>query len=274
MAELRAAGQSVGFVPTMGALHAGHCSLIDAARAECDAVVVSIFVNPTQFAPTEDLSQYPRPIEADLAACAECDVAVVFTPTPDEMYTDGAGGGLTTIAVAQLGEGLCGRSRPTHFDGVCTVVAKLLNLVGPDVLYLGQKDFQQAAILKRMVADLDFPVRVNVCPIVREASGLALSSRNVYLDEEIRKKFAPKIYECLQVLAKKISDSAPSGAELRDFADSFFAECTPVFELEYLELLDAETLKPPANKGRNRVLVIAGCFGKTRLIDNVLIECD
>ena len=272
-AVLRSAGQSVGFVPTMGALHAGHCSLIDAARAGCDAVVVSIFVNPTQFAPGEDLSAYPRPLADDLAVCEQRGVAVVFTPTPEEMYpASGATGGLTTVTVPALTDGLCGASRPTHFAGVCTVVAKLLNQVQPDVLYLGQKDFQQAAILKRMIADLDFPVRVCVCPIVREASGLALSSRNVYLDEKIRKNQAPQIHRILEHLREKIVESSPLAAQLRAEAEEFLAANAPEFRLDYFEIVDPETLETTANTGSNVLVAIAGCFGDTRLIDNTLIE--
>ncbi len=272
MAAIRAGGKSVGFVPTMGALHAGHCSLIDAARAECDVVVVSIFVNPTQFAPGEDLSVYPRPIEADLTACQERGVAVVFTPTQEEMYPPReAASAPMTASISRLADALCGRSRPTHFAGVCTVVAKLLNQVQPDVLYLGQKDFQQAAILKQMIADLNFSVRVNVCPIVREVSGLALSSRNVYLDEKIRKNQAPQLHQLLQRLSKKILESSPSVAQLRAEADEFLAANAPDFQLDYLEFVDSETLIGPVNKGRNGLVAIAGRFGQTRLIDNVLV---
>ena len=174
----RAKGKTVGLVPTMGALHAGHVSLIDAARAQCHYVVATIFVNPTQFAPTEDLGAYPRTPEADLKACRDHGADAVFTPGVAEMYPPEA---LTDVRVRTISERLCGHDRPVHFGGVCTVVAKLFNIIPADKAFFGQKDFQQTVVIRRMAADLNFPVQIVVCPTVREADGLAMSSRNVYL---------------------------------------------------------------------------------------------
>ncbi|MFB3893645.1 MAG: pantoate--beta-alanine ligase [Phycisphaerae bacterium] len=196
----RKAGKTVGLVPTMGALHAGHASLIDAARKATGFVVVSIFVNPTQFGPNEDFSRYPRTPEKDLALCRKHGADAVFIPSVEEMYPAGAGtrGPMTTVSIKELGDHLCGASRPGHFTGVCTVVSKLFNIVQPDRAFFGAKDYQQATIIRRMAADLDFPVEIVVCPTVREPDGLAMSSRNAYLSPEHRGQ-APALHAALRL---------------------------------------------------------------------------
>ena len=200
VSQARAAGKTVGFVPTMGALHVGHVSLINAAAARCDFVVVSIFVNPTQFGPGEDFEKYPRPVEKDLALCQENGVDAVFAPSPAEMYPRQ---NLTWVTVEKVSEPLCGRFRPGHFRGVATVCTKLFNIVGADAAFFGQKDAQQVAVIQRMVADLNMPLEIVVCPTVREPDGLAISSRNQYLSPQERKE-ATVIYRALQRSAELI----------------------------------------------------------------------
>jgi len=268
VAEARVRGESVGLVPTMGALHAGHLSLIDAARDDGGLVVVSIFVNPTQFGPTEDLAKYPRTPEADLAACEAHGVDLVFMPQAATMY---AGGGLTEVTVRQLSATLCGRRRPGHFPGVCTVVAKLFNIVQPDRAYFGAKDYQQAVILRRMAADLNFPVRIKVCPTVREADGLAMSSRNAYLDADQRNQ-AVALIESLRLAEGMIRCSRPPAREVIAAVRSHIAGRAPAGEIDYVQAVDPVTLQDVATTDRPVLLAVAVRIGKARLIDNMLVD--
>ncbi|HEX6603089.1 MAG TPA: pantoate--beta-alanine ligase, partial [Solirubrobacterales bacterium] len=275
-ADLRAAvaaakreGQTVGLVPTMGYLHEGHLSLIRAARAECDLVVMSLFVNPTQFGPGEDLDRYPRDEERDLRLAGEAGADLVFAPSVGEVYPEGAattvevGGSLTNVL-----DGDPSRRGPEHFRGVTTVVAKLFNIVDPDVAFFGQKDAQQAVVIRRMVRDLDFPVRIEVLPTVREPDGLALSSRNAYLEPSDRER-ATALSRALAIAADAIrSSSLESGLEAADRELQ-----SAGIEPEYLEARDAETLEPVGALGDRPVLVlVAAQVGAARLIDNVLIK--
>jgi pantoate--beta-alanine ligase len=275
-AELRAAleeprrrGQTIGLVPTMGFLHEGHLSLLRAARAECDVVVMSLFVNPTQFGPGEDLDRYPRDEERDLRLAGEAGVDLVYAPATEEVYPSGfattveVGGGLTSVL-----DGDPARRGPGHFRGVTTVVAKLLNLVGPDVAYFGQKDAQQALVVRRMATDLDFPARIEVLPTVREPDGLAMSSRNAYLGAAERER-ATALSRALAAAEREAnagSLSAGLDAARRELESAGI-------EPEYLEARDAERLEPVAEMNGRAVLVaVAARVGGARLIDNVLIE--
>ncbi len=275
-AELRAAlalarreGRSIGLVPTMGYLHEGHLSLLRGARAECDLVVMSLFVNPAQFGPGEDLDRYPRDEERDLRLAAEAGVDFVYAPPVDEVYPEGfethveVEGGLTAVL-----DGDPSRRGPEHFRGVTTVVAKLFNTVQPDVAYFGQKDAQQVAVIRRMVADLDIPVRIEVLPIVREADGLAMSSRNAYLD--------PRAREQATALSRALS-AAETTAVAGGLDAALEAARTELraagVEPEYLEARDAESLIPVAEPdGRPVLIAVAAEVGGARLIDNVLIQ--
>jgi pantoate--beta-alanine ligase len=270
LAPLRREGRTIGLVPTMGFLHDGHVSLLHAARAECDIVVMSLFVNPTQFGPNEDLATYPRDEAHDLRLASEAGTDFVFAPQVAEIYPDGATtavevtGGLTSVL-----DGDPERRGSSHFRGVTTIVAKLFNIVGPDVAYFGQKDAQQAAVIKRMVRDLDFPLRVEVMPTVREEDGLAMSSRNVYLEPADRVR-AVAISRALaaceqQALALDSLDAGLAAARIELAAAAI--------EPEYLEARDAETLEPVEGIAGRRVLVaVAAQVGGARLIDNVVIE--
>ena len=264
------AGIKIGFVPTMGYLHDGHLSLVREARKRVGkngVVVVSIYVNPTQFAPTEDLSKYPRDLKCDLQMCRAEGVDVVFTPGDAEMYPGKSEGKYSTYVVEEnLGCVMEGSARPVHFRGVTTVVAKLFNLVLPDVSVFGQKDFQQAAIIKRMVADLNFPVQIVVAPTRREADGLAMSSRNKYLDAEQRAQ-AVILFHSLQAAKAAVAKNAMPAARLRkDLAE--FITAAPLARLDYVEFFDPETLQPVAQVKRGAHMALAVYFGKTRLIDN------
>jgi pantoate--beta-alanine ligase len=257
----------VGLVPTMGALHVGHLSLIEAARKDCGFVVVSIFVNPTQFAPGEDFEKYPRPIEADLAACEKAGVDLVFAPGPAEMYPCE---NVTWVSVEKLTEGLCGRFRPGHFRGVATVCAKLFNIVGPDAAYFGRKDAQQAVVIRRMVTDLNMPLRIVVCPTVREADGLAVSSRNRYLTPEQRRD-ATALYrsleKCRRMVDAGIKDAAQIITEMRKILNR-----TPSIRIEYVSIVDAGTLEEIEKVTGNVLVAVAAKLGAARLIDNIVIE--
>ena len=257
----------LGFVPTMGALHAGHLSLVRAARRQCESVAVSIFVNPTQFGPDEDFCSYPRTFERDRGLLEQEGVPILFVPSTEEIYPPGS---TTFVEVKGLSEKLCGRSRPGHFRGVATVVAKLFNIVQPDFAFFGQKDAAQAVIIRRMVRDLDFDVQVMVCPIVREPDGLALSSRNAYLDPQQRKQ-ATVLYRSLmrvQFLADRgESDSARLIAAA---LDEFKQE--PEVRLDYFEIVDRETLDPVANTSQGALVAVAAFVGTTRLIDNIVLH--
>jgi pantoate--beta-alanine ligase len=264
--EARAFGgaRPLGLVPTMGYLHEGHLSLVRRARAECAAVVLSVFVNPMQFAPSEDLDRYPRDEERDLALAREAGVDAVFTPPAREMYPEGF---TTEVRVRGLEDVLEGAARPGHFAGVATVLAKLLNIVGPDRIYMGQKDAQQAVVVGRMISDLDFPARLVVCPTVREPDGLAMSSRNVYLDPEQR--------SAATVLSRALTTARESRNREPEVLEGTVREVVatePLVELEYVAANDAGSLGP-ATPGTGEVLLsLAARVGKTRLIDNVIIR--
>lgn len=263
----RRRGERIGLVPTMGALHEGHRSLLRTARAETDFVVVSIFVNPTQFGPGEDYRAYPRPLEDDLAVCREEDLDLVFAPSAEEMYAADA---TTTVHVADLTETMCGRFRPGHFDGVTTVVAKLLNIVGPDVAYFGEKDAQQLAVVRRMVRDLNVPVEVRACPLVRAEDGLAVSSRNAYL--------SPQEREQARVLGRALSEAREAIlAGERDAARIVEAvrgriEKTEGVALQYVTVVDPDTLEDIETIGEKVLVALAAEVGEARLIDNILLR--
>ncbi|MCX6037440.1 MAG: pantoate--beta-alanine ligase [Chloroflexi bacterium] len=268
--ELRSARrilpEPVGFVPTMGTLHAGHISLVQAARAECASVAASIFVNPTQFGPTEDLARYPRDLPRDLALLEAAGVDLVWTPTPEVMYPSDF---QTWVEVEGLTRPLEGELRPGHFRGVTTVVAKLFNAVGPDKAYFGQKDAQQAAVIRRMTKDLDFPIEIVVCPTLREADGLAMSSRNTYLNPDERQA-ATVLFRALSA-AKSAYDSGERDAEkLRALVrDTVNAE--PLARLQYVSCADDDTLEELTQVTGKALLSMAVYVGKTRLIDNFVM---
>lgn len=269
-AELDAArrdGRSVGLVPTMGYLHEGHLSLARAAAAHCDLVVMTIFVNPLQFAPTEDLATYPRDPEGDATKAGSAGVTLLFAPSLDEMYPQGRDAVLTGVSVPELSSVMEGASRRTHFGGVCTVVAKLFNIVGACRAYFGEKDFQQLAIVRRMADDLSFPVEVVGCPIVREHDGLAMSSRNVYLTEEER-RVAPVLHRALRLGAAAIATGTTDAEEVRTLMRSEI-QAAPLGELDYVEVADPDTLAPLSVAGERARLFGALRFGRARLIDNV-----
>jgi len=266
VAEARAAGRRIALVPTMGYLHAGHVSLLDRARELGDFVVLSIFVNPLQFGPTEDLDRYPRNLEGDLALAAGRGVELVFAPPATEMYPNGEPA--VHVVPGALAERLCGATRPGHFRGVLTVVAKLFGIVQPDVAVFGQKDLQQAVLIRRMAADLDIPVAVEVAPIVREADGLAMSSRNVYLSAEERER-ALALWRGLErargLYAAGESDAATLRAALRS------AISVEGVEGEYAEVVDPRTLETVVRAVPGSVMAVAARVGKTRLIDNAIL---
>ena len=266
----RAAGSSVGLVPTMGYLHQGHLSLAGAAAAECDVVVMTIFVNPLQFAPEEDLASYPRDPEGDAAKAESAGVSILFSPAESEMYPSGRDAVMTGVEVAGLSSVMEGVARRTHFGGVCTVVAKLFNIVGPCRAYFGEKDFQQLAIVRRMAADLSFPVEVVGCPIVREPDGLAMSSRNVYLTPEER-KVAPVLQRALRLGAAAIRTGTTDADEVRTLMRSEVQAAT-LGELDYVEVADPTTLEPLSVADEHARLFVAVRFGRARLIDNVAVD--
>jgi pantoate--beta-alanine ligase len=260
----RCAGHSVGFVPTMGYLHDGHASLMRAARAETEVVVASIFVNPLQFGAGEDLAAYPRDLARDAALAAESGVDVLFTPTLDEMYPTPV---LTTVSVGQVSEPLEGAARPTHFAGVATVVTKLFSIVGPCRAYFGAKDFQQVAVVRRLVRDLSLPVEVVACPTRREPDGLAMSSRNVYLTPDERAA-APVVHRALRAGAAAIGAGTRDPAEVRELMAAII-EAEPLAQLDYAEVVDADSFTVPDPLVGNLRLLAAVRFGRARLIDNV-----
>jgi len=264
-------GQTIGLVPTMGALHAGHTSLMDAARQACGFVVVSIFVNPTQFGPNEDFARYPRSLEQDIEMCAAKGVDLVFAPDAKTIFPPGF---RTFIEVSQLQDVLCGASRPGHFRGVATVVLKLFNIVQPDLGFFGQKDAQQVRILQQMISDLNVPVRIVVCPIVREPDGLALSSRNQYLDSDQRHQ-ATVLYQSLEDVRERVQGGERSAAVLIGAIRARIEAARGARasgRLEYVAAVDADSLQP-LERIQGRVLIaLAVWFGSTRLIDNVVLE--
>lgn len=265
----RSEGKKIGLVPTMGALHIGHISLMEAAVKDCDFVVVSIFVNQTQFGPGEDFEKYPRPIEKDLDICRKAGVDLIFAPTAQEMYP---GKNLTWVEVEKLTEPLCGRSRPGHFRGVTTVCTKLFNIVLPDVAFFGQKDAQQAIVISRMVADLNMPLKIVICPTVREPSGLAVSSRNQYLTARQRKD-AANIYKSLQkcrdMIKSSVSQSETIIAEMRQILQQI-----PDVSIEYINIVNAETLEDIDTITGRVLAAVAVKISSTRLIDNILLDSD
>lgn len=263
----RQTGKSIGLVPTMGALHAGHQSLITAARGACDVVVVSIFVNPTQFGPQEDLEAYPRPMEADLNRCRELGVDLVFHPPVSEVY---ASRNLTWVTVDELTEPLCGQRRPGHFRGVTTVCAKLFNMVQPDKAYFGQKDAQQSLVVRRMVADLNMPLEIIVCPTQREDDGLALSSRNAYLRPEERRQ-APILYRSLQACRDRIRAGERDCRVLEQHLHTDLTQAS-LATVDYAAILDAASLKPMERVRGQVLLAVAVCMPSARLIDNIVVD--
>jgi pantoate--beta-alanine ligase len=268
LGSIRREGRTIGLVPTMGYLHEGHLSLLRAARAECDVVVMSLFVNPAQFGSGEDLDRYPRDEQRDAELAEQAGVDLIYAPSTEDVYPDGY---TTYVEVEGLTEVLCGdpaRRGPGHFHGVTTVVAKLFNTVQPDIAYFGQKDAQQAIVIQRMVRDLEFPVRIRVLPIVREEDGLALSSRNAYLDAENRKRAA-----ALSRALGAAQESARGGSLAEALAEAKRQLSEAGIEPEYLEARDAENLSPVAElNGRPVLVAVAARIGGARLIDNVLIE--
>lgn len=262
----RRAGLAIGAVPTMGALHEGHLSLVRRARAENDRVVVTIFVNPLQFGPNEDYNRYPRDLDGDAALVASTGADVIFAPPVNEMYPEPP---LTSVDVAGISEGLCGASRPGHFRGVATVVSKLLHITLPDRAYFGQKDAQQLAVIRRMVRDLNFPVAVIGCPVVREADGLAMSSRNRYLGPAERQA-ATVLSRALRHAAGLVAGGVRDADQLRSAMREMTA-AEPLARLDYADVVDAETIQPltQLSPGRPALLALAVRIGTTRLIDNL-----
>jgi pantoate--beta-alanine ligase len=265
------AGIKIGFVPTMGYLHAGHLSLVKRARqavGKNGKVVVSIYVNPTQFAPTEDLSKYPRDLKRDLKMCRAADVDVVFTPGDDAMYPGKAEGRYSTyVAEEKLSPSMEGASRPTHFRGVTTVVAKLFNIVLPDVAVFGQKDIQQAMVIRRMAADLNFPLKIAVAPTRRETDGLAMSSRNKYLTGNLRRE-ATVLWRAIQTAEAVVKKSKTISAGKLKADLKKLIETEPDAKLDYVEFFEPETLSPVFKVRRGSHMALAVFIGKTRLIDN------
>jgi pantoate--beta-alanine ligase len=265
IAAAKKAGKRVGFVPTMGALHEGHLSLIRRASKENDMVAVSIFVNPTQFGPKEDFKKYPRPFAKDARLAKSAGADIIFNPSAGEMYPSGY---QTYVEVGKIAQGLCGASRPGHFHGVATIVNKLFNAVPADKAYFGQKDYQQVQVIKHMVRDLNIAVQVVTCPIIREQDGLAMSSRNQYLNTEERKS-ATCLYEALKVakamIKSKIKDAGKIKKEIRNIIESNL-----LATVDYIEIVNAETLQPVKKVKGKVVIALAVYTGKTRLIDNMV----
>ncbi|HBR15456.1 MAG TPA: pantoate--beta-alanine ligase [Candidatus Omnitrophica bacterium] len=259
--------KKIGFVPTMGALHDGHRSLLKKCRRENNLVVLSIFVNPQQFAPHEDYAQYPRDKKKDELLAKKENVDIIFYPSEEIMYPKGY---LSYVTVESISDLLCGKSRPGHFKGVATIVAKLLNCVSPDILYLGQKDAQQAYILKKMIADLNFPVKVKICPIIRENDGLAMSSRNRYLTQQERKE-APILFQSLQEAKRKILAGERNLITISRLMESNIKRYSHG-KLDYIECVDPGTLAPLAQIQKKFMIALAVKLGKTRLIDNIIIQ--
>ena len=264
VAAARRAGRRIAFVPTMGALHAGHAALVRAARRASGFVVVSVFVNPTQFGPKEDFARYPRTLPADQKLCTEAGAHLIFAPSPKEMYPEGFS---TWVEVKELDRELDGPARPGHFRGVCTVVAKLFHLLSPDAAVFGEKDFQQLAIIRRMVRDLNFPIEIIGAPTVREADGLACSSRNRYLSPSERQQ-APVLQRGLQEARRLVAQGERSPEAVLAAARRVI-EAAPLARIDYLEIVNAGTLQTVTETGNDSVIVVAAFFGQTRLIDNL-----
>jgi pantoate--beta-alanine ligase len=265
----RIRGQRLGLVPTMGALHEGHLSLVRAAQTQSDTVAVSIFVNPTQFGPTEDLSKYPRQFERDCRLLEQEGVDLLFAPSVEEIYPR-SNEAVTWIVVEGLSEKLDGRSRPGHFQGVTTIVAKLFNIIQPEAAFFGQKDAAQLAIIRRMVRDLNLPIQIVACPIVREPDGLAMSSRNAYLNPEERVR-ALALQEALQQVARRFQTGERTAGALISTAKEVFAR-QPHVRLDYCEIVDPETLESVERISQETLVAVAAYVGSTRLIDNLLLN--
>lgn len=265
--EWRKQGLSVGLVPTMGYLHEGHKSLIDAAVKDNDRVVVSIFVNPTQFAPNEDLETYPRDMERDSALCEQAGAALIFHPEPSEMYLETYS---TFVDMRTLTNVLCGKTRPIHFSGVCTVVSKLFHIVQPDRAYFGQKDAQQLAVIRHMVEDLNFDIEIVGCPIIREEDGLAKSSRNTYLNPEERKQ-AVILNQALIAGRSMIEAGEKDAQKVKDKIREMI-ETMPLAKIDYVEMVDFKTFEEVREIKGNLLTAVAVYIGKTRLIDNFIID--
>ena len=263
----RLKGKRLGLVPTMGALHEGHLSLVRAAKAQSDVVAASIFVNPTQFAPNEDFNKYPRAFERDCELLEKEGVDLLFAPSLEEMYPQKP---ITYVTVEGLSDKLCGRSRPGHFRGVTTVVAKLFHIIEPDVAFFGQKDLVQLTLIRRMVRDLNFPVEIVGCPIVREPDGLAMSSRNAYLSPEQRRQ-ALVLYRSLTRVQADFRTGERNAARLISAGREIFSAESSV-RLDYLEIVDPETLDPVTEVDRPGLVAVAAFVGTTRLIDNVVLQ--
>ncbi|AZE51192.1 Pantoate--beta-alanine ligase [Pseudomonas chlororaphis] len=270
VARARSEGKRIGFVPTMGNLHSGHAALVTKAAQRVDFVVASIFVNPLQFGAGEDLDKYPRTLAADQEKLLQAGCHLLFAPSVEEMYPDGMDG-QTRVSVPQLSEGLCGASRPGHFEGVATVVSKLFNMVQPDLAVFGQKDFQQLAVIRALVHDLNMPIQIIGEPTVRAADGLALSSRNGYLSEEQR-AIAPAIYRGLTQIAQTISQGERDYPKLLDEQKRVLEAAG--FRPDYLEIRHARTLRPATAQDRDLVILAAAYLGATRLIDNLHLDLD
>ena len=264
--DARRNGKTIGFVPTMGFLHEGHKSLIVRAAKENDVVVVSDFVNPTQFGPNEDFEAYPRDIDKDACLCEEAGADIIFNPEPDEMYSSP----LTTISVDKITKGLCGKTRPIHFNGVCTVVSKLFNIVTPDRAYFGEKDAQQLMVVKKMVKDLNFDIEIIGCPIIRESDGLAKSSRNTYLNAEERSA-ALCLSRSLKI-GKEMIENGEKEAQAVKNAIISEIEKEPLAKIDYVEIVDLDNLEPTNRTDVGILCAMAVYIGKTRLIDNFIIE--
>ena len=262
----RQSGKRVGLVPTMGALHQGHSSLVRAAREKSDLVAVSIFVNPTQFGPNEDFAKYPRDLESDSRLLDREHVDVIFAPSVDDMYPAGA---ITWVTVEGMSDRLCGKSRPGHFRGVTTIVSKLFHIIEPDAAFFGQKDAAQVAIIRRMVSDLNMPVSIEVCPIIREPDGLALSSRNAYLNPAQRKS-ALALHRSLQRAQKLLKNGERDSATLIAAAKQEFAN-EPSARLDYFEIVDPNSLESVPSISKRALIAVAAFVGNTRLIDNILV---
>ena len=265
--KARSEGRTIGLVPTMGALHQGHISLIKAATQKCDFVVVSIFVNPAQFCPGEDLDKYPQDLEADSVICQNAGVRLIFAPEDKQMYPDK---NLTWVTVAELSENLCGRSRPGHFRAVATVCAKLFNIVCADAAFFGQKDAQQAILIKRMVTDLNMDLEIVICPTVREDSGLALSSRNKYLSPE-EKKDAQLLYSSLKICETMADEGIRDCQKLTQAIRRELARSTRI-KIEYVSITDTQKLQDIERIDRSALVSLAVKIGTTRLIDNILLD--
>ena len=267
LSQARLKGQKIGFVPTMGYLHEGHLSLMRQAHQECDVCVVSIYVNPKQFGPHEDYRDYPRDIKRDATMVKKENVDILFIPSDNVIYPNGY---LTYIDVEKMSDRLCGKYRPGHFKGVATIVAKLLNMVRPDIMYLGQKDAQQVLILRTMVADLNFPVSIRVVPTVREKDGLAISSRNVYLSSDQRVQ-APVLYRALKSAIVRVREGERRASYITGMIRRII---TPYSDgkIQYVECVDAYTLEPLKMLKGKVLIALSATFGKTRLIDNVTVS--